>query len=85
MAITYANFDRTSIPVTNVTNEAVEVYDGQDAIRFGPNETRILAGDLAIRVQALKTTHLSLPDQGSNGNIVWPEHPLGNNKTAKPV
>jgi len=85
MAITYTDTGRESIPVTNVTNEAVEVFDGQDAIRFAPNETKVLAGAVALRVQALKTTHLSLPDQGTTGNIVWPEHPTGNNKTDKPV
>ena len=85
MAITYPGITRDTIPVTNVTNQAVEVYDGQDAVSFGPNETKVFAADLALRLQSQKTTHLSLPDQGSNGNIVWPEHPLGNNKTAKPV
>lgn len=85
MSVTYPLITRDSISVTNVTNEAVEVYDGQDSFRFGPNETKVLKADLALRVQAQNTSHLSLPDLGANGSRFWPEHPKGNNKTGKLV
>lgn len=76
MASTYTDTGRVSITLTNTSNVAVEVYDARTAYRFGPGQSRTVAGDLAVRLNA-QDGRLSLPDETATGNLFTKGIPLG--------